>query len=427
MGDTDPKRWAELLAAVFDGGVLSGPCTEALGTADHELRKFRFVAMRNRTLSCDLVSEPVYACRVCFLRPSVVGCGSDPPDGAVEGVAMVVDQTLGGFGDLLFDAALGIYVLAMTLHAAEHGLLRRNAVETVASPAATPAPAGVAAGTGSAQVPGGGSGPVAQAPADRPGPVRAPRTPAQRCGRTGVSLTVLAAGLHLAMLLLRGIAAGRPPWGNMYEFAAAVTLAAVLAWLVVLTRRPELRRLGGFVLVPVVVLMFLGGTVLYTPTGPVTPALHSYWLAIHVTTMTVASGILLFAGVASTLYLLRTVHDRTPARLGWTARLPRAEVLDRVAYRATAVAFPVFTFATIAGSVWAEAAWGRYWGWDPKETACFIAWVVYAGYLHARSTAGWRGRRAAAVNVVGLAVMIFNLFFVNLVVTGLHSYAGLPQ
>jgi cytochrome c-type biogenesis protein CcsB len=239
----------------------------------------------------------------------------------------------------------------------------------------------------------------------------------------GVSLTVLGAALHVAMLVVRGVAADRPPWGNMYEFVAAVTLVGVLAWLVVLFRRPELRRLGVFVLLPVIVLMMLGGTVLYTQTAPVVPALHSYWLAIHVTAAVISSGILLFAGVASVLYLLRGVHDST-GRMAWTAKLPAAAVLDRVAYRATAVAFPIWTFAVIAGAIWAEAAWGRYWGWDPKETTAFIAWVVYAGYLHARSTAGWRGRKAAAVNVVGFAVMSFNLFFVNLVVTGLHSYAG---
>jgi cytochrome c-type biogenesis protein CcsB len=239
----------------------------------------------------------------------------------------------------------------------------------------------------------------------------------------GVSLTVLGAALHLSMLVVRGVAADRPPWGNMYEFVAAVTLVGVLAWLVVLFRRPELRRLGVFVLLPVIVLMMLGGTVLYTQTAPVVPALHSYWLAIHVTAAVISSGILLFAGVASVLYLLRSVHDAN-GRLAWTAKLPGADVLDRVAYRATALAFPIWTFAVITGAIWAEAAWGRYWGWDPKETTAFVAWIVYACYLHARSTAGWRGRRAAVVNVLGFAVMVFNLFFVNLVVTGLHSYAG---
>ncbi|MCD2192660.1 c-type cytochrome biogenesis protein CcsB [Actinomycetospora endophytica] len=344
---------------------------------------------------------------------------------------MNVDAPLGDFGDVLFYSALAVYILAMLLHAVEHGMLRR-----VASAEAVPAAVPAAVGAGGGDEPGtttvvpddpaagddaAGDDPAPAGPRTRDG--RPPRPASERFGRMGVSLTVLGLGLHIAMLVVRGVAADRPPWGNMYEFVAAVTLVGVLAWLVVLFRRPELRRLGVFVLLPVIVLMMLGGTVLYTQTAPVVPALHSYWLAIHVTAAVISSGILLFAGVASVLYLLRSVHDSN-GRMAWTAKLPGAAVLDRVAYRATAVAFPIWTFAVIAGAIWAEAAWGRYWGWDPKETTAFIAWVVYAGYLHARSTAGWRGRKAAAVNVVGFAVMSFNLFFVNLVVTGLHSYAG---
>jgi cytochrome c-type biogenesis protein CcsB len=344
---------------------------------------------------------------------------------------MNVDAPLGDFGDVLFYSALAVYVLAMLLHAVEHGLLRRAEPATGAVTAAVPV--GVTAGGAGGDDEPGAIAVVPDDPAlaDEPpagttgmaAAPRAPRPASERFGRMGVSLTVLGAALHLSMLVVRGVAAGRPPWGNMYEFVAAVTLVGVLAWLVVLFRRPELRRLGVFVLLPVIVLMMLGGTVLYTQTAPVVPALHSYWLAIHVTAAVISSGILLFAGVASVLYLLRSVHDAN-GRLAWTAKLPGADVLDRVAYRATAVAFPIWTFAVIAGAIWAEAAWGRYWGWDPKETTAFIAWVIYAGYLHARSTAGWRGRRAAAVNVVGFAVMVFNLFFINLVVTGLHSYAG---
>jgi cytochrome c-type biogenesis protein CcsB len=340
---------------------------------------------------------------------------------------MNVDAPLGDFGDVLFYSALAVYILAMLLHAVEHGLLRRAEPAAEVAPAAVPA---VVAAGGSDEPGATTLVPDDPALADDLAPA-APRTPAgrpprpasERFGRMGVSLTVLGACLHLAMLVVRGVAADRPPWGNMYEFVAAVTLVGVVAWLVVLFRRPELRRLGVFVLLPVIVLMMLGGTVLYTQTAPVVPALHSYWLAIHVTAAVISSGILLFAGVASVLYLLRSVHDSS-GRLAWTAKLPGAAVLDRVAYRATAVAFPIWTFAVIAGAIWAEAAWGRYWGWDPKETTAFIAWVVYAGYLHARSTAGWRGRKAAVVNVVGFAVMSFNLFFINLVVTGLHSYAG---
>jgi cytochrome c-type biogenesis protein CcsB len=321
---------------------------------------------------------------------------------------MGVDAPLGDFGDVLYYSALAVYILAMLLHAAEHGLLRR------AEPEAAEVPVPVAVGAG--------SGPDVPTTGDD-APPRPSRPLSERFGRMGVSLTVLGFGLHLAMLIVRGVAAGRAPWGNMYEFTAAVCLVGVGAWLVVLYRRPELRRLGVFVLLPVILLMFLGGTVLYTQTAPVVPALRSYWLAIHVSAAVISSGILLFAGVASVLYLLRSAHDRS-GRMAWTAKLPGAQVLDRVAYRATAVAFPIWTFAVITGAIWAEAAWGRYWGWDPKETTAFIAWVVYACYLHARSTAGWRGQRAAAINVVGFAVMVFNLFFVNLVVTGLHSYAG---
>src|SRR5204862_6733088 len=123
----------------------------------------------------------------------------------------------------------------------------------------------------------------------------------------------------------------------------------------------------------------------------------------------------------SALFLLRTA-DRLPAALA--AKVPSAEALDRLAYRVTIIAFPLYTFAVIAGAIWAEAAWGRLWGWDPKETVAFVAWVIYAAYLHSRATAGWRTGRAAWVNVAGFATIIFNLFFINMVVAGLHSYAG---
>lgn len=105
-------------------------------------------------------------------------------------------------------------------------------------------------------------------------------------------------------------------------------------------------------------------------------------------------------------------------------RLPSAATLDRVGHRTVVLGFPIWTFAVIAGAVWAESAWGRFWGWDPKETWAFIAWVIYAAYLHARATAGWKDRAAAWINVVGLTAMIFNLLYVNYVSTGLHSYAG---
>ncbi|WP_181784711.1 c-type cytochrome biogenesis protein CcsB, partial [Pseudonocardia pini] len=251
------------------------------------------------------------------------------------------------------------------------------------------------------------------------------RSRATTFGRMAVSLSVLGVVLHLGSIVLRGLAAERWPLGNMYEFTSAVCFAAVVAWLIVLQRlngrSRGLRRLGVFVLAPVLTLMVLAGTVLYAQAAPVVPALQSYWLVIHVTTVTLATGLFIVPGVASILYLMK--RSGKPAR--FAAKLPAAETLDRLAYRTTVVGFPMYTFAVICGAIWAEAAWGRFWGWDPKETVAFIAWVVYAAYLHARATAGWRTTGAAWINIVGLATVIFNLFFVNMVIAGLHSYAGL--
>jgi cytochrome c-type biogenesis protein CcsB len=321
---------------------------------------------------------------------------------------MPVDPVLASYGDLAYGTALVLYLLAMALHAVEYAGARVPAVTAARG----------AAGTG------GGS--VATLPPDGPVGAAPRRSRAERIGRSAVALTVLAVLVHGSSLLLRGTAIGRVPWGNMYEFTSVICLVAVAAWLVVLYRQreaaPALRRLGVFVLLPVVVLLFLGGTVLYAEAAPLIPALNSYWIAIHVSAAAAASGILLVSGVASVLYLIR---ERAGAAARFADRLPGSATLDRLAYRTAVVALPIWTFAIMTGAIWAEAAWGRYWGWDPKETCSLIAWVVYAGYLHARATAGWRGSRAAWINVTGLAVMLFNLFFVNIVIAGFHSYAGI--
>lgn len=334
------------------------------------------------------------------------------------------DVVLALYSDRLFMATVGVYVLAMALHAAEYAATWVGRV-----------PATVGMGRmGSV----GGADTDASVSRDRPR-----RGTAERLGAVAVNLVVLGALLHATSIVTRGLATDRWPLGNMYEFTSAIGLAAVVAWLVVLRRNPALRTVGLFVLLPVVVLLFLAGTVLYARAAPVVPALRSYWLVVHVTTITVSSGLLLVPGVASLLYLVRrsgraAVTDPAttrppctpceaagPRRISFADRLPSANTLDRLAYRTTIVAFPIYTFGVIAGAVWAEAAWGRFWGWDPKETVAFVAWVVYAAYLHARATAGWRSGRAAWINVAGLAVVLFNLFFINMVVAGLHSYAGI--
>ncbi len=318
---------------------------------------------------------------------------------------MPVNETFSTYSDWTYGAAVGVYVLAMLFSLVEQAFGRRvtaaaAARELVGAGAPVDEPAE----------------PAEPAEPDTAGPERAGR--AERFGRMSASLIVLGALLHLSALVLRGLATERAPWGNMYEFGATLSLAAVVTWLVMLRRFPAIRRMSVWLLLPVVVLMFLGGVVLYTTAAPVQPALQSYWLAIHVFAIALGSGMVLVPGVVSVLYLVK-VH-----RPAWATRLPAADVLDQVAYRTTVFAFPIYTAGVIFGAIWAESAWGRFWGWDPKETVAFVAWIVYAAYLHSRATAGWRGGRAAVINIVGFAVMVFNLFFINLVVAGLHSYAG---
>jgi cytochrome c-type biogenesis protein CcsB len=257
-----------------------------------------------------------------------------------------------------------------------------------------------------------------------------PRPLDERIGRAGLILVYAGIALLLVCIVLRGLATTRVPWGNMYEFINLTCFSGLVAGAIVL-RRAQYRALWVFVLVPVLILLTVSGRWLYTNAAPVMPALQSYWLPIHVSVVSLGSGVFLVAGVSSILFLVKMSHlgapsdsaaQGTAARI--VARLPDAQVLDRIAYRTTIFAFPVFGFGVIFGAIWAEEAWGRYWGWDPKETVSFIAWVIYAAYLHARSTAGWRDKKAAWINVAGFVAMVFNLFFINLVTVGLHSYAG---
>jgi cytochrome c-type biogenesis protein CcsB len=245
--------------------------------------------------------------------------------------------------------------------------------------------------------------------------------PGRRAGNIAMALTWLAFALLLVGLMTRGIWAGRAPWGNMYEFSLSSALAALGVFLALSTRR-DVRWFGVFLIPAVLLTLGLAVTVLYTEAAQLVPALDSYWLVIHVSAAIVCGGAFLVAGLLSALYLVRDSADRRGR--GWAGKLPPAERLDTLAYRTVAFTMPLWTFAIVAGAIWAEAAWGRYWGWDPKETWALITWLVFAGYLHARATAGWRGRRAAWLGVIGTVTFIFNYFAVNLIFPGLHSYAG---
>ncbi|RBY97211.1 c-type cytochrome biogenesis protein CcsB [Blastococcus sp. TF02-8] len=324
----------------------------------------------------------------------------------------MTDTSMAALSDTLFSVSVALYSVALVAFCAELAFGRRSG----AAPRRAVSVAAAGATTGTA----GGGVLLADRPSDDED-VATRRS--NRWGVLALAVTVLGALAHAGVLVTRGLAADRLPWGNMYEFATAVVLVAVVAFTAFAVRSPALRHIGVFVLAPVILGLVAIGLGLYTEAAPVVAALRSYWLAIHVTAAILGFGIFLVSGIASILYLVRS-RPGAEEGTGFVSRLPSAAALDRLAHRTAVFGFPIWTFAVIAGAIWAEAAWGRFWGWDPKETWSFVAWVVYAAYLHARTTAGWRGRPAAWVNVVGLVVMIFNLTFVNLVSTGLHSYAG---
>jgi cytochrome c-type biogenesis protein CcsB len=276
---------------------------------------------------------------------------------------------------------------------------------------------------------------------------------AKRMGRLAVALTFVGWGFHLSSVVTRGLAVHRVPWGNMYEFSCMVTLVAVTIYLGLIVARESVRFLGAFLMAPIVLYLGLAGTVLYAAPGPLVPALNSYWIKIHVVAAITATGAFMVSGVVTVLYLLKerwergepplrgllmrrlrpqvsvgpgtaAVAEMNAKRSGLMQSLPTSDALDRLAYRIITFAFPVWTFAIIAGAIWAEQAWSRYWGWDPKETWSFITWLGYAAYLHARATAGWRGRRAATLSLIAFGALMVDYYVVNTVITGLHSYAG---
>ncbi len=349
---------------------------------------------------------------------------------------MLINIGLAQLSEHLLLFTIVVYALAMLAYAGDFafGRLRVTAPGTAKAPEL--AGVGAAAGGGAAAAAGSAdravSAPAADAGPGSPGGPAAGRS-GQRPGwwvRVALALTVAGLITHITGIVLRGISEDRVPWGNMYEFITAITCMAVIV-LVAATVRYQAYYIGLFVLIPVVFALGVAVTVIYTPAGALVPALQSYWIAIHVTAMIVAAGLFIVGAVTASMYLAADRNERRlaaglPSRTaGIMLHLPRPLILDRLSYRAILFAFPVWTFGIMAGAIWADHAWGRYWGWDPKETWSFITWVVYACFLHARATAGWRGRRAAYVQLSGFACLMFNLIGINLWVTGLHSYAGM--
>jgi cytochrome c-type biogenesis protein CcsB len=280
-------------------------------------------------------------------------------------------------------------------------------------------------------------------------------------GDAGVALVLIGWPVHFASILTRALEAGHWPLGNMYEYSTGIAFV-VVSVCVVLMIRARMRLIGLPAMIVTVALLGVA-YMLYVPPGQLVPALHSYWLTIHVTSMATSSAVLSFSFFFGMAYLARRWADNrvlavatsaAPASVssggvatmtmggggssaglgsaggvrrplaGWLQRLlPSSGMLDSWSYRFVMIGFPIWTFGVICGAIWGEHAWGRYWGWDPKETFAFITWVIFAIYLHARVTYGWKEKRAAIITVFGFAAILFTLYAVNLWIAGLHSYA----
>ena len=372
------------------------------------------------------------------------------------------DFSLDAVSVLLVWTAIAIYALAFIAYAvdlarrSDLALQQKDAAATDAARARELVGAGaVGSGASGVGVSGAGGSAVSRVRAEEDAAaVNLEARPAARrrylWARIGTSLTVLGFLFHVAADITRGIAAGRVPWSNMYEFALTGTMLIVAVYLVVLLRY-DLRFLGTFITGLVTVLLGATAIWFYTIVVPLSDPLKSVWLVIHVFVASLATALFALAFALSVLQLLQARRERlavaadeasvtaladtgagsasatSAGKSGprFLRTLPSADMLESLAYRFAIIGFIFWTFTLIAGSIWANDAWGRYWGFDTKEVWTFVIWVLYAGYIHARATRGWRGTRSAWLSIIGFTAVMFNFTIVNMFFKGLHVYSGL--
>jgi cytochrome c-type biogenesis protein CcsB len=331
----------------------------------------------------------------------------------------MINETFANVSDAMTVAAMAAYTVAMLAFVADLAARSQRAV----APVRVLVPAGAAGRADDLD------GPVdPDGPPDADGAMGADGSGGQaahtgRLAGIATSVFILAAGLHVVAVAARGLSVGRVPWSNAYEFAVTGSMAvAVLA--IGLLVRERARWLGAFVTLPVLLTLGVATAVFYTEPTALAPALQSFWLVIHVSVAFIASALFTVGFSLAVLQLVQHRFDaKGGARPGFLRAVPGAADLEALSFRLHAAGFVLWSFTVVAGAIWANHAWGRYWGWDPKEVWSLVIWVVYAGYLHARVTAGWGGARAAWFALFGYACLLFNFFGVNYLFVGNHSYA----
>jgi len=326
-------------------------------------------------------------------------------------MGMLVNTTMAELSDLTFRTAFIVYIVALIMAFIYYG--RVNSVIEARREAL--AEQKVLVGAGGPEV------------VEKQKPDEELIANARKWAGMTQALVWVGVALHLVAFVTRGLAAGRFPLGNLYEYILFMT-AVIMVVAAVVVQRKNWHTVWPWLLFPMVIAMFLNSTVFHMQAAPVVPALQSYWMPVHVSTVSIGASVGLVSGAFALLYLLRMRQPRGEEHgfLGAILRpLPDAKTLDQIAYKTAVVTLPLFGIGIVFGAIWAEVAWGRFWGWDAKETVSMITWILYAAYLHARATAGWKSTAAAWINVFAMAMTIFNMTYVNTVIAGLHSYAGL--
>ncbi|MGN8051299.1 c-type cytochrome biogenesis protein CcsB [Curtobacterium sp. 22159] len=327
---------------------------------------------------------------------------------------------LATYSVVLTYSAMAVYVVAFIAFALD---VAKRSGDVAAGAASADAPRASAAAKTVATVQG---GTVVLEKVDESSDTGGVRRGGTRFERVGMAMTILALVLHVGSIVLRGIAADRVPWGNMFEFSLTGTGLIILIFLLVQLWQ-NLKFLGVFITGLTIILLGIATVNYYVPVRPLVPALESYWLVIHVFVAIAGTGFFALGAGLAVAQLVQTYRQgrSISGKLRFMDTLPDADRLEVLTYRVLLVGFVLWTFTLIAGAIWAERAWGRYWGWDTKEVWTFIIWVVYAGYIHARATRGWRGARSSWLALIGFAAVMFNFSVVNVFFKGLHSYSGL--
>ncbi len=245
-------------------------------------------------------------------------------------------------------------------------------------------------------------------------------------GRSATLVTLAGLVTETASMVIRTVISYRMGWGhapftNLYESMVFFSWSIVIIYLLIEWKYKN-RTIGAFVM-PFAFIALAYTTIgpgIRTQIEPLVPALQSNWLIAHVITCFLGYAAFAVSCGVSVMYLIKA---RAQERGGDIAFLPDLRVLDDLNYKAVMIGFPLLTLGIITGAAWANYAWGSYWTWDPKETWSLITWLIYAAFLHARFTRGWRGKKTAVLSIIGFTAVLFTYLGVNLLISGLHSYA----